>query len=263
MTVACNLLVTSRGNWFMREVAELFAAALTDAGAPSTVVVDRVPAPQAGTVDIVVAPHEFFVVGPTLTPDQRDAMLATRAVLTTEQPGSPWWPVQRPAVEAAALVLDVSALAVAAHELEGTTALHAAIGYHPSLDRWGGDDRERPVDLCFLGGSTERRLSILSTFAPLLSHRESRLLLHDPQVPVTGPGPYFLVGDDRRDLLASSKILLNVHREQSGYFEWFRAIDAFANGAVLLTEASRDHDPLVPSAHFVQSDAEHLANHSK
>lgn len=269
MTVVCNLLVSSKGNWFMREVADLFARALTDAGAPSTVLVDRLPSPRAGTIDIIVAPHEFFPLGPTLTVDQRNQLLAHRAVLATEQPGSPWWALQRGYVEAAGLVLDVSALAVTAHGTEGTTALHAAIGYHPSLDRWGGDDDvERPIDLTFLGGATERRLTVLSSFAPLLSHRESRLLLHDPQVPVTRPGPYFLVGDDRRDLLATSKILLNIHREegvageQSGYFEWFRAVDAFANGTVLLTEGSIDHHPLVASAHFVQSEANHLAGHA-
>ena len=151
-------------------------------------------------------------------------------MLATEQPGSPWWHSQRYAIGAAGLVLDINPMAVDTHVRVGIYALDAPIGYHPRLDRWGGEATERPIDLTFLGGTTERRLTILAGLAPTLS-TASPPPLHDPEAPVTEPGAHFVTGTDRYDLLAASKILLNVHRDRSGYFEWVRVIDALANGA--------------------------------
>jgi hypothetical protein len=52
-------------------------------------------------------------------------------------------------------------------------------------------------------------------------------------------------------MLSHTKLMLNVHRSELGYFEWQRAIEAMVNGCVLLSEHSLGFEPLVPGEHFV------------
>src|ERR1700733_8062502 len=52
-------------------------------------------------------------------------------------------------------------------------------------------------------------------------------------------------------LLAGTKVLMNIHRSELGYFEWQRASEALANGCVLLSEHSLGFEPLVPGEHFM------------
>ncbi len=262
MGLACNIYVAGGGNLFMGDLAHLYAAALRDLGFDAQVAVDGVPTGDPEPVELIVAPHEYFEVGPQLTDRERRAVARRCAMLTTEQPGSHWWGVQRPWVEMSRFVMDISPVAVDELNRSGIAARRAPLGYHSSLDAWGGGDAaERDVDVCFMGGSTPRRRSLVGRVAPVLAHRSSKLLFHDPRIPVTEPSRYFLAGRDKAGLLARSRILLNVHRDEIAYFEWVRAIEAIANGAVLLTEPSMGAEPLEPMVHMVVSDGPLLAAH--
>lgn len=261
MAWACNLHVTSGGNRFIVDLAELYRAALVDLGVAAAIVVDQVPQGRPGTVDVIVGPHEHFATGLALSDAQKLAVAERSVLLTTEQPGSRWWDEQRPWAQVARLVLDVSPIGVAAHRAEGVEAVHAPVGYHASLDAWEGADVPRDIDVAFLGGATPRRLDLMGDLGPVLSHRRSRLLFHDPLVPVTQAGPYFVSGRDKAELLSRSRILLNVHRGEDRYFEWARAIEALSNGALLVTEPSVGHQPLVPMTHFVAADVALMPAH--
>src|SRR5581483_8692786 len=87
---------------------------------------------------------------------------------------------------------------------------------------------------------------------------QTRLLV-PPEEPKTEPRPDFLVGEEKRHALASSKVLLNVHRQDVPFFEWLRVLEAIANGCVVVSEHSLDTAPLVPGEHFVSGRPEHLA----
>lgn len=54
-------------------------------------------------------------------------------------------------------------------------------------------------------------------------------------------------------------MILNGHQGTSPYFEWLRVVQAISNGAVVVTEHSAEHLPLVPGRHFVSGDIESLA----
>jgi hypothetical protein len=67
-------------------------------------------------------------------------------------------------------------------------------------------------------------------------------------------------GRDKQSLLASAKVLLNIHRGRPGdghapYFEWARAIEAMAAGSVVVSEPSEGYQPLVPGTHFIECTA--------
>ncbi len=258
MPLICRLHITSRGNLFLKDLAQLLANVLVDLGVSATVVSDGIPTGESGVVDIVVGPHEYFVIDSQLPLERRQEIAAASVLLTTEQPGSPFWDVQREFVAVAAGTLDINATAIAAFAAEGIVAHRLRLGYHPSLDLWGGPiegvDTGREIDVAFLGGATPRRLEMLSESAAVLSHRESRLLLHDPFIPVQAPSPWFVSGLDKAALLRSTKLLLNVHNTTNGYFEWVRAIEAICNGALLLTEPALDSEPFEAFRHYVAAD---------
>ena len=63
-------------------------------------------------------------------------------------------------------------------------------------------------------------------------------------------------GAAKYDLLADSRVLLNLHRDDArpGYFEWARMIEAMANGCCVVTEPSAGYEPLEPGQHFIETD---------
>ncbi len=71
--------------------------------------------------------------------------------------------------------------------------------------------------------------------------------------PVHGAVPGVVFGHDKYELLARSRILLNIHRDdvKPGYFEWARMVEAMANGCAVLTEPSTGSEPLVDGLHFL------------
>jgi hypothetical protein len=99
---------------------------------------------------------------------------------------------------------------------------------------------------------------LLASYADILWTRRQRIVLARPEWH-RGPGPSFIVGSEKHALLRSSRTLLNLHREGATGLEWVRVIEAICNGAVVITEHSHDHAPLVPGEHFVSGRAPDLA----
>ncbi len=265
MALTCRLHITSRGNLFLRDLADLLRNVLTDLGIVTTVVTDGIPTGEPGVADVIVGPHEYFVIDTDLPLERRQEIASASVLLTTEQPGSPFWTLQRLICGAAPVTIDISDTAVEAFRREGVTAHRLRLGYHPSLDLWGGPtegtDQGRDIDVAFLGGASGRRLDALGPSARVLSHRSTRLLFHDPLVPVRDTTPWFVAGLAKAELLRRSRIVLNVHNGDNGYFEWIRAIEAICNGALLLTETSIDYGPFEAFTHFAMSDPELFPAH--
>ena len=122
----------------------------------------------------------------------------------------------------------------------------------------------------FLGGLDERRGAVLASLAPELYRLNTDLHLFRFDRPVNAATPGVVFGDRKYQLLSSSKLLLNIHRDRSthlpaganppAYFEWARMIEAMANGCVVVTEASEGFEPLQPGVHFVEADADEMGD---
>lgn len=244
------LHVAARGNVFMREIAELMVAALTDLGREAEVRRDGLPIAEPGQIDIVVAPHELFELTEA-SPEQRRATSRRVVCLGTEQPGTPWFELSAAWAAAGPVALDINPLAVRALRRRGVDAHLVRLGYHESIDCWHGSSTERSTDVLFMGAETPRRGALLSSFGETLSRRECDLRLFAFDSPASVSTPQFLTGAVKLERLATSKVLLNIHRSEVPYFEWMRAIEAIANGCVLVTEPADDLAPLVPMQHLV------------
>jgi hypothetical protein len=83
-------------------------------------------------------------------------------------------------------------------------------------------------------------------------------VISDNRRPNTVTSGSFVAGEDKLRLLARSKVLLNLHQDRRDYFEWLRVVEALHCGAVVVSEPSSDHAPLVEGEHFVSGPADEL-----
>jgi hypothetical protein len=252
MTRACFVSASGQ-NVFFEELAEALREALEAAGVATETAVDRFP-PVQDDLAFVFFPHEYLPL--TMAAAHPDpAQLARSVVMSSEQPGTTWFrEVAKLAPEAGATI-DLHPLGAEEHRRRGVDVDLLTLGYVPSWDHWGGDESsERPIDVTFMGGYSERRGEALAGCGSVLAGRRAAIHLYETDVPHTADSPHYFAGERKWRHLAASKLLLNVHRDKLGYFEWQRAIGALSNGCVLVTEHSLGVEPLVPGEHFLSAD---------
>ncbi|MGN6275454.1 MAG: glycosyltransferase family protein [Solirubrobacterales bacterium] len=126
---------------------------------------------------------------------------------------------------------------------------------------WDGreDVAERDIDVLFLGRASERRERALAGYADLLERFRCEFVLADPGVPNAHEGPSFVTGENKRTLLARSKVLLNVHAEEGAGFEWLRAAEAISCGCAVVSEHAPDLAPLRPGTDLLTGSLDSLA----
>jgi glycosyl transferase family 2/glycosyl transferase family 1 len=138
-------------------------------------------------------------------------------------------------------------------------AEHVALGYTPRWDRWERDESAaREVDVLYMASIDERRGAFVSSYAETLRGRTCHLLIA-PERPKPAAAPSFVTGRRKHELLASAKVLVNLHRSGVLGLEWPRVLEAVCNGSVVVTERSLDLAPLVAGEHLLAGRAESLA----
>jgi hypothetical protein len=264
------VFVAERGNGFMTDIARWIVEAAGSTGRPAALVTDRLPQAD-GSINLVVAPHEFFeLFDADATSLQRAA--AASVCVCTEQPGTPWFHLAVDACRRGLLTLDISEHGVDALRAIGLEAHRLRLGAVPSMtspdgaSRWGA----RPTHLLFMGGHDPRRGRMLAELAPRLFRRSSELRLFRFDRPIGPATPGVVFGDEKYALLAGATLLLNLHRDRSAhfppgaepppFFEWARLLEAMANGCVVVTEPSVGYEPLVAGEHFVEAQPHELGD---
>ncbi len=240
----------------MNELLAAVAHEVEAAGMPTELAFDSLP--EGGSRAYVLVPHEYYeCVRDEHWPTR--AQLARTVALCTEQPGTHWFDLGAKYGRSAGAVVDIYKGAIRVLERKGIRAEHFPLGYTSFWDRWERDESvERHVDVLHLGAGNERRLRALAGYAGTLWPHRTRLLI-PPESPKTSERADFLTGDSKLDCLRSAKVLLNLHRQESAYFEWVRVLEAICNGCVLVSERSPDSEPLVAGEHFVSGTLENLA----
>jgi hypothetical protein len=247
----------SRQNVFFAELLDALADELTGQGMAVERAVDHFPALREGLAYVFV-PHELM---PLLMADAHptEQQLRRSIAICTEQPGTHWFEEAAQVAARAAAAVDINRVGVSALRKLGVEAHLLQLGYTKRWDRWHGDmSASRPIDVALLAGATPRRLTAVARCAGQLAGRRTELHLPEALVPHRADSEQFISGTRKWDLLAQSRLLLNVHRDELGYFEWQRAIEAMANGCVLLSEHSLDFAPLVAGEHFISVSNESL-----
>jgi hypothetical protein len=247
-----NVFVARHGNAFMRDIASWLVEAGSLLGRRAVLHADGSAPSDPDATNLVVAPHELYLLSDL---DDRAIDRSTRisVPICTEQPGTPWFGIGEVVARGSPLALDINAHGAAALRHRGIGARHLRLGGVPGMV---AATRPRDVDLVFLGGRTDRRAARLAALAPVLWPYRVDLRLFSFSRPVHDGVPGLVFDTDKYALLARSRILLNIHRDDTipGYFEWARMIEAMANGCCVVTEPVAGFEPYEPGVHFVATD---------
>ncbi len=261
VTLRIVFVLSPYQNVFFDELADALGLALDDIGvercltvAPGEHVV------RDDDVFVLLPPHEYVALeGDGFL---RDSAVALRTIgISAEQPHQSFF--ERNAAVGAELgaVLDFSARSVAAFQRLGVDARHLRFGHVPSWDRMAERRNARAIEtpVLYLGNPRPRRLSTLASAAEELSLACARLVVSDPGEPNRVNGPSFFTGAAKRELLASTGLLVNIHQSDEPYFEWLRFVEAAHCGVPVLTERSTDTEPFEDGVHFLSFERSELS----
>jgi hypothetical protein len=248
---------TRRGSQFMTELLSAVSVATAAAGHSVELVFDEFP-PLRDECIYIVIPHEFHAWGnPRGLPDARQC--ERTIALCTENPGTPWFEETYQLVPQFAAAVSINRSSAAELQRRGIRCEHLQLGYSPLWDSWLRDGSvERDIDVLYLGAADSRRDPLLAGLGGELWARRCQFLV-PPLEPRIRARPDFLKGVEKYQRLRSAKILINLHRTTSSALEWMRFLEAICNGCVVVSEPSRDGDPLVAGEHFVAASVEELA----
>jgi Glycosyl transferase family 2 len=236
------------------ELAETLRCELDLQGIPSSVSTDGFPPPRSDLVYVLVDPRSFVELrGLRALPE--DAVLRRTIFLGAERPRDIIDDDHLALLRLAGAVFDLDVRSVAAMRRHGVAARTLKPGYSRLRDHYNVDD-PRPIDVMFVGTQSPRRAERLAQFAPVLA-RYNCLLHVSPAGPDGWPGSAYL-GDARRPLLAQTKVVINLHRDDDAEFEWLRALDAIEAGAVVVSEHSSGTGALEPGRHLLVASADSL-----
>ncbi|MGI8819367.1 MAG: glycosyltransferase [Chthoniobacterales bacterium] len=262
-TKRIELFATSKSNLFMLEIGELVAAGFREIGCEAALRLNEIPAldPATGTLQIVVAPHEYHHLFLSDVLPRAEVLAVTQQVclLCTEQPETGWFQSSLTWARHSLGVADLHPLGMAAYRAHGIPAQQLALGYHPLLAHaplW--PTRERRYDVVFLGSMTPRREEFIARHADFFVAHECHLRLVPLEFAKTAESRSYLQPAQRNELLSQARILLNVHHGEQRYLEWHRMLVGLANGCCVITESCEGYGALVPGRHFVMVEPEHL-----
>ena len=254
------MYVSALGNVFMTEIAEALTDAIAQCGRDVEMLRHGLPGRFPGTINLVVAPHEYFTLYEGASEAAVVKAAAESVCVGVEQPGTYWFEYGARYTSYGPLAIDINRRGVTELRRRGVEAYRLHPGYYSGWDAWGGAAAtDRPRDVLFLGSLTHRRAQILSQSAPILAQWTCDLRLFRGDQPVRDGTEGFVSGHAKHELLAGSRVLLNVHQGERDYFEWIRILEAISNGCLVLTERSGGYAPLVPGRHFIQAPAAALA----
>jgi hypothetical protein len=203
-----------------------------------------------------VVPHEYYVCEPASAWPSTEQLERTIG-LCVENPFTPWFDLVCELAPQFPQLLAINQSSVAALRGRGIAAEHLQLGYTRHWDRWGAADSPRPIDVTYLGSAHPRRDALVASYGRWLWPRRTAMLV-PPIATKPSARPDYLVDDAKYEHLTRSKVLVNLHQEGTSSFEWVRALQAMANGCVVVSEPSVDHHPLVPGEHFIAAAPESI-----
>ena len=280
--IRIGIFCSSLGNFFMREIADMLAWGLQAEG------IDAIQRDETGAPDepfnlrVFVAPHEFFWLG-----QGREwthlASTSTSILYNVEQVQTMWFGRAFPLLLDAPLVLDINFHSAVILREAGCRAVHFLPGHLPEtrftkplLDisqielmkgyafgnqqyNWLERDRltDRPIDILFVGSRAPRRDRALARLRYLADRNRFFCVYRDPSVPFTQASD--AAAEFSWALAQRTKIVLNLHRDWIGYFEWPRMVmGGFWQGACVVSDPGLFNPIFDRGVHYLEESMRHI-----
>ncbi|MGY6769343.1 CgeB family protein [Komagataeibacter xylinus] len=273
----------SAGNVFIHEIAADLHRSLSDGGLDCRLLDETASIDDRPALCIFVAPHEFFHLG-----RGRDwatgAIIRDAIMFNTEQPQTLWFERGLPFMLMAAGVIDICHQMAESFRQAGLPAIHFTPTIGATRDYLEKDDMQHPMvrilppacrkrpdpatpfaerglDISFFGGLSAHREKFFARNAGFFAQYRTYFYYRKFTTPIdTSPR------DRPLSRLAShvaghSRIALNIHRDDYGFFEWHRIVKgAMANGAVVVSEPCLPHPVFRAGEHFLEETGRHIPN---
>jgi len=232
----------------IHELAATLGFELDRQGVLASTHLGRFPSARPDRVFVLLNPREYVtLMGPEAVPS--DSILRRTVFACVEPPPSDDADPHLELLARAGAVFAFDRRHVATLHRLGVIARLLRPGYSEALDRFD-PDAQRPIDLMVLGDATPRRTRFLSRAAPILARHNCLIQLAD-----VGPHPHdttSYLGAGRWPLLAQTKVLLNLHRDDDDHgLEWAAVLDAIHAGAVVVSEHATGIAPLDAGQHLL------------
>jgi len=268
---------SSLGNFFMAEIAHMITGAFRQLGIPATFVNESEACHlPAGVPMVAVAPHEFFHLGDGPKAFDRLKRASRIVMVNTEQPQTQWFALAMNYLKSASAVLDINFEAAMEIHRSGIPAFALPLGYSEYIARtFPGSElpehplyeflpksvisplpktyADRPIDILFIGTASARRHAFFARHAEFFASRNCILYLPDSNRP-------FLPGDARAIDFATmaalahrSKIVLNVHRDETPYLEWQRIVTlGILQSTLVITDRCTLNPCITPNLDYLE-----------
>jgi SAM-dependent methyltransferase len=277
-----GIFVSTRGNVFMNDLAEDLAADLRQVGVEVLLLDETSPIDCRPPVSLYIAPHEFFILGKG--PEWiRDDVLSEAFLVGTEQLQTTWFQTGLPFILMARGMLDICAqnaelfartnmaalhilpgLRHRPHMLTARDKRHPLFGVLPEVAQRDVNPstpfRERPIDISFFGASSPRRDQFFARNAAFFSEYETFNYCRRP-----GRGPLLRASSDGAltrlagHVACHSKISLNIHQGEFGYFEWHRMVrNGMCSGSLVVSDPCLPHPNFIAGEHYLQENSRHI-----
>ena len=254
--------VSSRGNFFMAEIARVLEDAFKQLGTQVRLFNEsEVPAVSDTDPVLIVAPHEFFPLGDGHNSLKAFARASSLIMLNTEQPQTPWFAVAERYLRRASVVLDINFESARHLRASGYQAFVLPLGYSDYIARTfdgrvlpehelfkhmcdqgltppSASYADRPIDILFVGTASPRRRNFFARAAGFLASTNSFIYMPDGDIPFSVGSPRTIDTAAFVALARRSKVLLNIHRDDVPYLEWQRIVTF---GIMQKTLAVTDH----------------------
>ena len=226
----------------LRALADTLAFELGVQGVPAAVHLGPFPGSGPERVFVLLNPRQYVEAeGEAALP--ADAVMRRTICLCDEPP-----PAQRHDADWERLDRAGALFSIDPHDRRelGLQGLHPRLlrpGYSRSLDRFSAT-AERPVDIAFVGEKTDRCARLLNEAGEILAGRRCRLDGADQTASAQSPGT------GCGELLAGTKVMINLHAGEDPRLEWRDVLDAMHCGAVVVSEHAAAISPFVAGEHL-------------
>jgi hypothetical protein len=279
-----GVFCSTEGNFYMQEIAELLAWGLEALGIRAVLRDEKARRDEPFDLRIFVAPHEFFILGRGRA--WQDAAGAPNAVLyNVEQVQTQWFCRTFQTLMKAPLLLDINFQSAEILRHIGSNVVHfmpghlasspytapqedvsdidLARGYAFSRQRLNWMERDsindRPIDILFVGSSSPRRDTALTRLLDLTDDYRFLCVYRSVDAPLTAHEHRATSGRINCALAQRAKIVLNIHRDWVGYFEWSRIVlQGFWQGACVVSDPNLPNPIYQPGVHFQEDSLRHL-----
>ena len=259
--------VSSLGNFFMTEIANMIEHALRNLGV-TTKLFTELEAREVADFEtvLIVAPHEFCHLGQGPAALQVLAATPNLIMFNVEQRHTQWFHVAEQYLPHASAILDINYQTATYLAEAGYRSFFFPLGYSSYIEQTFDitakleheickhlpaqirehlptSYTERPIDILFVGASSPRRKKFFAQHAAYFAAQNCFIYMPDTSSPFLANEPRTLDFATFVALVKRSKLILNIHQNDEPFFEWQRIVNL---GIMQQTLVITDHCEPVP-----------------